>query len=407
MTTKQMIRAASASLAALLLAGTALAADYPALGPLPPAPAPSDNPTTPEKVELGKKLFWDGRLSGNGSMGCVACHSPDLGWGTGGAISFGYPGTQHWRKSQTVLNSAHYNKLFWEGSVTSLEGQAEAAAEGGVAGNGDSAMMEMRLRLVPEYVAEFKKVFGTDWPHISDAWKAIAAFQRTLNSDPEKVPFDRFMKGDQTAISTEAKRGLDLFKGKAGCISCHNGPLLSDQTFHDLGVPDSPVFQSDPIYQITLRWQHYQKGVAEDYYRKGTTDDGLYYVTKRAEDKGKFRTPSLREIAYTGPYMHNGVLETLEAVVEFYDKGGGESRSGTKTLKPLGLTEQEKKDLLAFLGTLSMDQPLTVKEPTLPESRPLPRAGTTASEAPAAKPASSHAHHMQATPAAAPTKKKD
>ncbi|HYD31926.1 MAG TPA: cytochrome c peroxidase [Azospirillaceae bacterium] len=405
MTTKTAF--ATAGLAALLLSGTALAGGYPDLAPLPPVSSPADNPTTPEKVELGRKLFWDGRLSGNGSMACVACHRPDLGWGTGGAISLGYPGTQHWRKSQTILNSAYYNKLFWDGASTSLENQASAAAAGAIAGNGDDAMMEMRLRVVPEYVTAFKQVFGTEWPNIDDAWKAIAAFQRTIVTDAAKVPFDRFTKGDATAISDDAKRGLDLFKGKAGCISCHNGTLLSDQKFYDTGVPDNPVFQSDPVFQITLRWQHYQKGVSEQYYRTGTTDDGLYYVTLNPQDKGKFRTPSLREIGWTGPYMHNGVFDTLEQVVDFYDKGGGEARSGTKVLKPLGLSEQERKDLLAFLGTLSMEQQLLMADPALPESKPLPRPGAASNQSPAVTPASSHQHPLHPMPVTAPAQKKD
>ena len=138
-------------------------------------------------MALGKKLFWDSRLSGDNSMPCVSCHLPALGWGDGGQISRGYPGTKHWRNSQTILNSAYYNKLFWEGSVTSLEAQASAAAGGGGAGNGDDSVMEMRQRFLPEYVTEFKKVFGTEWPRINDAWRAVSAYQRTLNSEAKKV----------------------------------------------------------------------------------------------------------------------------------------------------------------------------------------------------------------------------
>lgn len=341
------------------------ASDVPPLATLPKPPVPADNPMTPEKVELGKKLFWDGRLSGNGSMGCVVCHQPDLGWGTGAPISFGYPGTQHWRNSQTVLNSAYYNKLFWEGSDTSLEGQAPSAAEGAVAGNGDSSMMEMKLRFVPEYVKAFRDVFGTEWPHIAQAWMAIAAFQRTIVTDPAKVPFDRYLAGDQKALSDAAKRGLELYNGKAGCIGCHNGALASDQRYYATGVPAAPEFKDDPLYQITLRWELYQKGVPEDVYRVGADDLGLYHVTKRPEDKGKFRTPSLRELRWTGPYMHNGVQETLADVVAFYDAGGG---AGNKVLKPLGLSDTEKADLVAFLEALSMDEPLLVEEPELPET---------------------------------------
>ncbi len=335
------------------------------LATLPPPPIPADNPMTPEKVELGKKLFWDGRLSGNGSMGCVACHQPDLGWGTGGPISFGYPGTQHWRNSQTILNSAYYNKLFWEGSVTSLETQAPAAAGGAVAGNGDGSMMEVKLRFIPEYVTAFREVFGTDWPHIAQAWQAVAAFERTIVTDPAKVPFDRYLAGDQSALSDAAKRGMELYNGKAGCLSCHNGALASDERYYNLGVPAAPEFAQDPLYQITLRWELYQKGGPEDVYRSGADDLGLYHKTKRPQDKGKFRTASLRELRWSGPYMHNGIFETLGEVVDFYNAGGG---SGNTALTPLGLSDNEKADLVAFLDALSMDEPLLMEAPDLPET---------------------------------------
>jgi cytochrome c peroxidase len=291
----------------------------PALAPLPPVPSPIDNPLTPEKAELGKMLFWDSRLSGDASTPCVACHLPSQGWGDGGEISRGYPGTQHWRNSQTVLNAAYYTKLFWAGEVTSLEGQADAAASGNVAGNGDGMMMEERLRQIPEYVRRFKAVFGTDRPLIGDAWKAISAFERTLVSKAENVPFDRFAKGDGKALGEAARRGLALFSGKAGCLQCHNGPLLSDESYHNLGVPKSPVFEEDPLRQITLRYQHVSRGVPEKVYRTADTDLGLYYTTKQDRDRGKFRTPSLRELKYTAPYMHNGVFFTLPEVIDFYD----------------------------------------------------------------------------------------
>ena len=195
------------------LAQTAAKPAAPATPPLATLAAPSsptDNPTTPAKVELGKKLFWEARLSGNGSMPCVSCHVPTLGWGDGGAISRGYPGTKHWRNSQTVLNSAYYNKLFWEGNVTSLEGQAPAAAEGAVAGNGDSSVMEMRLRFIPEYVEAFRKVFGTEWPRINDAWRTISAYERTVVTDAKQVPFDRWLAGDKKALSESQQRGMAL-----------------------------------------------------------------------------------------------------------------------------------------------------------------------------------------------------
>jgi cytochrome c peroxidase len=354
-----------------LAAGPVTAADYPALAPLPPVPIPTDNPMTSEKIALGKKLFWDNRLSGDNSMPCVSCHMPGLGWGDAGQISRGYPGTKHWRNSQTVLNSAYLNKLFWEGNVTSLEAQAPAAAEGGVAGNGDGAMMEMRLRFIPEYVAEFKQVFGTEWPRINDAWRAIAAFERTIVSDAAQVPFDRFANGDKKALNEAQQRGMKLFNGKAGCIQCHNGPLASDQRFYNTGLPDFPAFKDDALFQVTHRWEHYQKGIDEAGYRGADYDYGYYYVTKNPKDKGKFRTPPLRELKYTAPYMHNGVFNTLAEVVAFYNSGGGEAANKTELLKPLNLSAKEQKDLVAFLEALSMEKPLLMDDPKLPDYAPL------------------------------------
>jgi cytochrome c peroxidase len=354
-------------LAGLLLGSTAAIAEtYPPLAPLPPVPVPKDNPQSAAKIALGKQLYWDGRLSGDGSMPCVSCHLPGLGWGDGGQISRGYPGTRHWRNSQTVLNSAYYNKLFWEGNVTSLEAQAPSAAEGGVAGNGDRSVMEMRLRFVPEYVEAFRKVFGSEWPRMTDAYRAIAAYERTIVSDATKVPFDRYAKGDKKALSAAQQRGMALFNGKAGCIQCHNGPLASDQNFHNLGLPDFEGFKTDPLYQVTHRWEHYQKGVSEGKYRSADMDYGLYFRTKNPKDIGKFRTPSLREVKYTGPYMHNGVFTTLAQVVDFYDAGGGQAANKSDKLKPLGLSAAEKADLLAFLDALSMSEPLIHDDPKLP-----------------------------------------
>ena len=338
-------------------------ATYPRpLGPLPPVPIPLDNPMSPAKVELGKLLFFDTRLSGDGAVSCASCHDPKQGWGDGGDISRGYPGTQHWRNAQTILNAAYLQKLFWDGSVSSLERQAPAAATGNVAGNGDPMMMEERLRAIPEYVQRFRDVFGTP-PSINDAWKAIAAFERTLVS--RHVPFDRSMRGEQEALSEDARRGLELFQGKAQCLQCHHGPLFSDESFHNLGVPLNSVFQENPLYQITLRYEQKIKGVPEQVYRTADRDYGLYYITKREEDKGKFRTPTLREVTRTAPYMHNGVFFTLEEVINFYNEGGGDDPHKSPLLKPLGLADAEKKALLAFLESLSGEE-IAVEPPTLP-----------------------------------------
>lgn len=338
------------------------------LAALGDVPIPADNPMSDAKVELGKLLFFDPKLSGNAAMPCSVCHQPSLGWGTGTPISLGYPSTRHWRNSQTILNSAYYNKYFWDGSKTSLEAQAPGAAHGAVAGNGDDSIMEMRLAFTPDYVQRFEEVFGTRWPIIGDAWKAIAAFQRTIVSDPENVPFDRFMNGESSALDEAAQRGMALFEGKANCIACHGGPLASNQRFYATGVPEDVITESqDPVQQITVRWENYAKGVTQEIYESGPGDLGLYYVTKRPTDKHKFRVPSLRELTYTAPYMHNGAFRTLAEVVDFYDAGGGEVQNKTPILEPLGLTDAEKADLVAFLQSLSSDEPLLVEVPKLPQ----------------------------------------
>ncbi|WP_275097201.1 cytochrome c peroxidase [Sedimenticola hydrogenitrophicus] len=338
---------------------------------LPPPPVPPDNPMTVEKVELGRKLFFDGRLSGNTRSSCFVCHSPQLGWGDGGGISRGYPGTRHWRNAQTILNSAYYNKIFWDGSVVSLEGQAHAAATGAVGGNVDEAMAEMRLRFVPEYVEAFRQVFGLKQPRVTYAWRAIAAFERTLVSNPKNVPYDRYIAGDEQALTASALRGMKLFHGKANCIQCHNSPLASDQKFYALGVPEHELVQSDPLAQITHRFEQYAKGASLDMYRKADVDHGLYYVTKNPVDKGKFRTPSLRELKYTGPYMHNGGFSTLEEVVAFYNQGGGQHPNKSPLIKPLQISAEEQADLVAFLEALSSDEPIVTAVPAMPDYAPL------------------------------------
>lgn len=361
-------------IAALLIAGAGAAQEkkFPPLGPLPPVPVPADNPMSAAKVALGKLLFFDARLSGDASTSCASCHSPESGWGDGGDLSRGYPGTQHWRNSQTILNSAYYAKLFWAGESTSLEAQARSAATGNVAGNGDTMMMEERLRQIPEYVGRFREVFGTPWPTIDDAWRAISAFERTIVSKAKDVPFDRYMKGDKKALSDSAKRGLALFRGKAGCVQCHNGALLSDEDYHNIGVPRNPAFEEDPLRQITLRYQHVIRGVPESVYRKADRDLGLFYTTKREADRGRFRTPSLRELKYTAPYMHNGAFFELEEVIDFYDEGGGQDANKSPLLRKLGLSDEEKEDLLAFLESLSSDEPLLMKPPELPPYAAMP-----------------------------------
>lgn len=358
---------------AALVAGPLAAQERPeGLAALGPPPIPADNPMSPAKIALGEKLYFDPILSGNYAMPCSSCHLPDAGWAVQDKISFGYPGTTHWRNSQTIINAAYYGKLFWAGSSGSLEHQARAAARGGVAGNGEDDMMEARLAFVPEYRAAFREVFGDDWPSVRHAYMAIAAYERTLVQTD--TPFDTYMRGEDDALDAAQKRGLDLFAGKAGCITCHNGPLLSDEKYYNLGVPAYDGWQDDPMAQITFRFELFAKGSTEDMYRSTKDDPGLYFRTKQKSDKGKFRTPSLRYTKYTYPYMHNGMLETLRDVVEFYNAGGGTNAfadNKTGLLQPLSLTDPEIDDLVAFLESLSGAE-ILVDEPDLPEMQPLP-----------------------------------
>jgi len=344
--------------------GNATAQDSrPPLAPLPPVPVPVDNPITADKVELGRMLYFDPRMSADGSISCASCHPPATGWGAPTAVSFGSPGTSHWRNASTILNTGYYSKLNWDGSKKSIEKQNAGAWGGAVAGNLDSALAEERLDQIPGYVERFRAVFGVEYPIWFDALKALAAYERTIVS--QNVPLDAYLNGDENAIDDAAKRGLALFNGKAGCLNCHNGPLASDDRYYALGTPQNPDFLDSPLKQITFRYEQLAKGAPESVYRSATEDLGLYYVTKQERDKGKFRTPSLRDLCYTAPYMHNGVFNTLEEVVAFYNAGGGDNPNKDPRIVPLNLSTDEQADLVAMLKSFCGDK-VTDTAPELP-----------------------------------------
>ncbi len=346
------------------------------LAPLGAPPIPPDNKQTAAKIELGKLLFFDPRLGGDASISCASCHAQDQGWGFAEDISRGYPGTMHWRNSQTIVNSAYYNKLFWAGSVPSLEKQAPSAAKGGVAGNGENDLMEARLALIPEYRKRFRDVFGDEWPLIDNAWRAIASFERTMVQTD--TPLDNYLRGDKKALSKQQLSGKKLFEGKANCIACHNGAMATDERYYNIGVPPNPRWEEEGLAQITFRFELYAKGANEELYRTSKADPGFYFRTKNKWDLGKFRTPSLRYTAYSAPYMHNGAFYTMEEVVDFYDKGGvnedglttGYPQTKSKLIKPLNLSDAEKEDLLAFLEAFSGKE-IEVDKPKLPKYAPL------------------------------------
>ena len=366
-----LLFASAAAVSVMAVGAWADEMKYPPLAPLGDPPVPADNPMSDAKVELGKMLFWDPRVGGDASTACVTCHEPDQGWAFSDSLSRGYPGTVHWRNSQTVVNAAYLGKLFWAGAAASLEKQAPSAAKGAVAGNGENDVMETRLAFIPEYRKRFKEVYGTEYPLIGDAWRAIAAFERTLIQ--KDTPVDRYLAGDESALTDEQKAGMELFNGKAGCIQCHNGANATDEAYYNIGVPPAERWEEDGLAQVTFRYEIYAKGVTQDMYRKLKDDPGLYFRTKEPADMGKFRTPPLRYTLYTAPYMHNGAFWDLEEVVQFYNAGGGENdftdgtMASTKSdkIKPLGLTDEEVSQLVAFLEAFSGPE-LKVEAPELP-----------------------------------------
>lgn len=331
-----------------LMAGKVTAQDYPPLAPLPELEAPN-----PSAVELGRQLFFDNRTSGDADIKCSTCHIPAKGWADGEALSTGYPGTRYFRSAPTVLNAAHAKYFYWDARLggDDLATQARDSINDSHFHAADGRIMLERMKQIPSYVELFEKA-GLGESSLTNITKAIAAFETTLVS--KNVPLDRYLKGDQGALSAAAKRGLDLFKGKAGCIQCHNGPMITDWKTHITGVPENPEVFSDPFRIITMR--SVLKFLGTPNYSNLRNDPGHFAVTKNYEDFGKFMTPTLREVARTAPYMHNGMLPTLEAVVDFYDRGGGESERKDPLMKPLSLSSEEKAALVEFLKSLSGDE---------------------------------------------------
>lgn len=330
------------------------------------APLPSMKEQNAAQVELGRHLFFDPRLSGDGGISCASCHAPEKGWSDGLPLSEGYPGTLYFRNSPTLMNAAYKKRLFWDGRMsggdlpTLIRDHLTEAHFMQV----DGRLFPERLKQVPEYEKMFKEAFGGE-PGFGSTLNAIAAFVRTVSS--RDVPFDRYLKGDKNALSAAAANGLELFKGKAACIQCHNGLLLSDGKFYALGVPENPQVFSEPLRHISYR--RFLKTLGVPNYMNIREDVGLYAVTKDPKDQGKFRTPALREAGRTAPYMHNGAFRTLEEVVAFYNRGGGRHPNKSPLLKPLGLTQDQQRALVEFLKSFS-GAPVVVKAPALPEYKP-------------------------------------
>lgn len=304
---------------------------------LPPVSIPADNPMTEAKVELGKQLYFDKRLSKDSSISCASCHDPAKGWSNGEATAQGFGGARGGRSAPTVLNTAYQKFQFWDGRAGTLEEQALGPIQNPIEMNLPLEELESRLNQIEGYRKQFEAVFGSA-PKAADVAKAIAAFERTVLSGD--APYDRFKAGDATALSDEAQKGMKLFFGKANCSACHTGANFTDNAFHNIGVGMD----------------------------KEEIDKGREALSRLAGDRGSFKTPTLRDISRTAPYMHNGQLATLEEVIDYYDKGGTPNDFLDEELYALKLSAEEKKALVTFLreGLASQSYP-DIQPPALPE----------------------------------------
>ncbi|MEQ6885948.1 cytochrome c peroxidase [Salicola sp. Rm-C-2C1-2] len=306
------------------------------LGLLPEMTYPEDNPWSEAKEELGKHLFFDPRLSGSEQIACANCHDPDLGWGDGRESSFGHDRQRGDRNAQTLINAGYHEHVLWDGAAESLEDQSLIAVASEIEMNAAPGKAADRLQRLEGYRERFKAVFGDAQVTKQEMAKALATFVRTVTS--RESDFDRFLKGDSDQLDEAELRGLHKFRTKGRCMNCHSGPLLSDGKFHNIGL---------------------------HFYGRRREDLGRYKITGDPEDVGAFRTPSLRDVTQTGPWMHNGLFMSLDSVLNMYSAGGArpEPREAfeddplfpetSELLKPLDLTERDKDDIEAFLGAIS------------------------------------------------------
>jgi cytochrome c peroxidase len=284
-------------------------------------PFPERNSYSDAKYNLGRTLFFDPILSGSEVRSCATCHNPGLSWGDGQARAIGEKQQPLPLRSPTLLNVAWVPKLGWDGHFRDLE----SVAMGPITAPGnmnlpESTMIE-RLAAIPGYVDAFDAAFGEGEITARKIEFALATFERTIVS--KGAPFDRWIAGDETAISEDAKRGFDLFNGKANCAACHAGWAFTDSSFHDIGTARGDDIGRGRLFptSVTLRYA--------------------------------FKTPTLRDVARRGPYMHDGSVPTLAAVIDLYDGGGIDRPSRAEEIRPLSLTAEEKSDLVAFLHTLN------------------------------------------------------
>ncbi len=283
---------------------------------------PKDNPLSKEKVELGRALYFDVRLSANDRVSCATCHTPKNAFTDGQPVSQGINRQQGGRSAPTVINRAFSTLQFWDGRAGSLEEQAKGPLTNPIEmGMSSHDAVVKKLKKIKGYRVWFKKVFKKDM-NIDDLAKAIAAFERTVLSGNSR--YDRYTAGDKNAMTPSDVRGLELFYGKARCATCHSGFNFSDEEYHNLGVG----------------------------WNSGMADLGRYMVTKDADDIGGFKTPTLRDISNSAPYMHDGSEATLEQVVELYNSGGIKNPYLDPLMEPLNLSAEEIREIVAFMKAL-------------------------------------------------------
>lgn len=340
-----------------------LSLDGPALG-LPPLPVLTTGAATQAQVALGRKLFMDRRLSTNNTMSCAMCHVPEQGFAAVEiGTSIGLEGRTLRRNAPTLLNVAYVGKLFHDGRSPTLEAQAWAPLLNAIEmGNADAHTLLARITALPDYAGQFEAAFGGQGADRDNVAAALASYQRTLVSGNSR--FDRWRYGkDTTALTAAEQAGFGVFAGKGRCIACHSvgekDALFSDARFHNTGIG----WARSRITQATRYQVQLAPGVLTQVSEQALAnvseplqvDMGRYEVSKQAADRWAYRTPSLRNVALTGPYMHDGSLTTLEAVVEHYQRGGVAHPGNDPLLMPLALSQSEKRQLVAFLKTLTGD----------------------------------------------------
>ena len=326
---------------------------------------PSDNPMSEAKVALGRDLFFDKRLSADGSLSCSTCHDPRFGFTDGKQVPEGIHGRKGTRSAPTILNAMFNAGQFWDGRVDSLEEQARhPLVNPDEMGNPSTDAVVARLRMSPEYSARFRAVFGEDVT-IGSLSKAIACYERTLVSG--NSPFDRYVAGNREAMSEPARRGMLLFNGKARCSVCHtfagvfavnqSFPFFTDQMYHNTGIAlNEPSFGGLAKRAAALAKAGGGKADLDRLAAEpGAGALGRFLVSGNAMDIGAFKTPSLRDVELTGPYFHDGSARTLDEVVRFYVKGGNNNPNRDWQLEPVRLSDQEQTDLVEFLKSLTSD----------------------------------------------------